>query len=60
MTITEIQIGTQIQIGTEIQIATVSWEPCSEFHDDVETAHGCCAGCGWAPDEHDVELPAAA
>jgi hypothetical protein len=45
---------------TEIQIATVSWEPCSEFHDDADAAHGRCAGCGWAPDEHDAELPAAA
>jgi hypothetical protein len=43
----------------ELQITTVSWEPCSEFHDDPDAADGRCAGCGWAPDDHDRELVAA-
>jgi len=37
----------------------VRWEPCSEFHDEAGTEPtGLCAGCGWAPDDH--ELPVAA
>jgi hypothetical protein len=37
----------------------VRWEPCPEFHDDpAAEPTGVCAGCGWAPDDH--ELPAAA
>jgi hypothetical protein len=60
--------GGTMAVITEIQATTVSWEPCSAFHDDPAAVDGCCAGCGWAPDDHpvdravdrDVELPAAA
>ena len=45
---------------TELEIVTVRWEPCAEFHDDPDAADGRCAGCGWALDDHDAELPAAA
>jgi hypothetical protein len=45
---------------TELEIVTVAWEPCSEFHDDPDAADGCCAGCGWAPDDHEAVLPVAA
>jgi hypothetical protein len=47
----------------EIERATVAWEPCGAFHDDPEGAHGRCAACGWALDEHPgapAELLAAA
>ena len=43
----------------ELESATVSWEPCSDFHDDADAADGRCSGCGWAPDDHASTLIAA-
>jgi hypothetical protein len=57
------QVITELHHG-KLETITVAWEPCSDFHDDPDAGHGCCAGCGWAPDDHpverEVELPAAA
>ncbi len=50
----------QITEITELEIVTVSWEPCPEFLDDAQAADGRCAGCGWAPEDHDSELVPAA
>ena len=48
-----------ITTTTILELTTVSWEPCSDFHDDPDAADGRCAGCGWAPDEHEHTLIAA-
>lgn len=47
-----------LPVGAESVEVTVAWEPCWAFEEDPE--HGCCATCGWAPDDHELTLPAAA
>jgi hypothetical protein len=53
----EATMGSVTTMDTCVEAPPIRYEACSDY-EDAATADGCCAGCGWPLDDHD--LPTAA